>query len=510
MAQAKLGFQYEAIKSSTNITSMAGMGVILDLVATMGLLPAIRQELTLRSEPKGWSDAQQVLALMLLNIAGGSAVSDVDVLGDDEGFMRMLEVTETAGMSGKERRAHWRRMKRLKSRGLPSQSAARRDLDEFHDEAQEDARIDGTAFIPTKTDGLAGLDRIRAATLATAQQCSPQEVATLDMDATLCATTKSSALYCYKKFLAYQPLNVYWFEHQVLVHSEFRDGNVPAGFEQLRILKEALEFLPNGVKKVQMRSDTAGYQWDLLRYCAEGKSARFGVIDFAVGADVTPQLKDAVAEVAEKDWKPLIRRYDDGSTFKTDQQWAEICFVPNKSATKKDGPAYRFLVTREVLAQQDLPGLSDKQTKLPFPTMDIDSVPYKIFALVTNRLDVDGEEIIWWSRERCGQSELAHAIMKTDLAGGTLPSDRFGANAAWWAIMTLAFNLVAILRRYILSGIWATRRLKALRFGIFRIAGWVTRHARQIRVRVSQRALDLLTAARARLLSLLEQPARAG
>jgi hypothetical protein len=31
--------------------------------------------------------------------------------------------------------------------------------------------------------------------------------------------------------------------------------------------------------------------------------------------------------------------------------------------------------------------------------------------------------------------------MKEDLAGGRLPSSRFGANAAWWGIMVLAFNL---------------------------------------------------------------------
>ena len=34
-------------------------------------------------------------------------------------------------------------------------------------------------------------------------------------------------------------------------------------------------------------------------------------------------------------------------------------------------------------------------------------------------------------RERCGRSEHAHAIMKSDLAGGKLPSALFGANAAW-------------------------------------------------------------------------------
>jgi len=44
-------------------------------------------------------------------------------------------------------------------------------------------------------------------------------------------TTKRQALYGYKGFQAYQPLNVWWAEQKVMVHTEFRDGNVPAGFE---------------------------------------------------------------------------------------------------------------------------------------------------------------------------------------------------------------------------------------------------------------------------------------
>ena len=80
-----------------------------------------------------------------------------------------------------------------------------------------------------------------------------------------------------------------------MVHSEFRDGNVNAGYEQLRVLKES-EHL-SGVSKVMMRSDSAGYQKDLLKYCAEGRDERFGVVEFCVGVDVTPEFKAAVKEV---------------------------------------------------------------------------------------------------------------------------------------------------------------------------------------------------------------------
>jgi hypothetical protein len=50
-----------------------------------------------------------------------------------------------------------------------------------------------------------------------------------------------------------------------------------------------------------MRLDAAGYQTELLKYCAEGTHERFGVIEFAVGVDVTPKFKEAVAQVAEED-----------------------------------------------------------------------------------------------------------------------------------------------------------------------------------------------------------------
>ena len=42
---------------------------------------------------------------------------------------------------------------------------------------------------------------------------------------------------------------------------------------------------------------------------------------------------------------------------------------------------------------------------------------------------------------RCGDSERAHDALKNGLAGGTMPSGRFGANAAWWLAALLAHNL---------------------------------------------------------------------
>ena len=54
-------------------------------------------------------------------------------------------------------------------------------------------------------------------------------------------------------------------------------------------------------------SDTAGYRTEPLKYCAQGTDERFGVIESAVGVNVTPEFKKAVAQVAKEDWHQLER-----------------------------------------------------------------------------------------------------------------------------------------------------------------------------------------------------------
>ena len=285
-----------------------------------------------------------------------------------------------------------------------------------------------------------GLCKVNADLVGFVQSRSPQREATLDMDACLVETHKQEALHSYKRYRAYQPLTTYWAEADQIVHSEFRDGNVPAGHQQLRVLIEALEHLPAGVESVMLRSDTAGYQQALLRYCAEGRDERFGVIEFAVGVDVTAEFRRAVSEVAEQDWQTLYRKVGE-HRVDTGQQWAEVNFVPKWIGHSKNSPEYRFIATRERLIEQPLPGMGE-QMELPFPAMELSNRGwYKVFGVVTNR-SIAADELIWWSRQRCGKGEEVHGVLKSDLAGGRLPSGLFGANAAWWAIAVLAFNPV--------------------------------------------------------------------
>ena len=489
MHQGVLSIQCEVEAAGTSSTGRAGLLPYLDFMAKLDLWREADRLVRARAGSQGWTDGQHVADGVLLNLAGGDCVEDVAKLEGDRGLGEMVRQAEVHGMKRKERRRFEKRHRKGRLRAFPSASAKRRYLNEYHDPSQKEAREAALeagvkAFIPAPNDHLRGLMALNAFVVGKVQQWSPSPVATLDMDATLIASQKREALYCYKHFPGYQPFNVWWAEHQLVARSEFRDGNVPAGYQQLRVIEETLKDLPASVGKVYMRSDSAGYQWDLLKYCAEGKNNRFGVIDFAVASNVDDSFKKAVAETSEDAWSPLERKVD-GMTLDTGQEWAEVCFVPNEAARKKGGASYRFLAIREPLRQLDLPAVESKQRELPFPTMEYnDGRKYKLFGVVTNR-ELPGDEIIWWLRKRCGKSEEVHSVMKGDLAGGTLPSGKFGANAAWWQMMILALNVSSAVKQLALDKEWVSRRMKAVRFGFIEVVGRFVRHARSTVLKLS-------------------------
>ena len=505
MRQGILPFQYGEEKSSPGMTGLSGLMPYLELMHASDLRSSADRHVALREGGQGWTDSQMIRSLILLNLAGGESVSDLDILDKDEGLCRMVRQIDTYGMGRTERMALENRWRIERRRSVPSESAVFRYMEGFHD-VDEDARREAhRAFIPSANAALKGLHQVNTDLVRFVQSRSPQTKATLDMDATLVETRKQEALHGYKGYRAYQPLTT-WSEAELIVHSEFRDGNVPAGHQQLRVLTEALGHLPAGVDKVMVRSDTAGYQQELLRYCAEGVDERFGVIEFAVGVDVTLEFRRAVAQVAEQEWRPLYRKMGE-HRVNTGQQWAEVNYVPNWIGHSKNSPEYRFLATRERLTEQPMPGM-EGQMELPFAAMELSGRGWhKVFGVVTNR-DLPGAEVIWWSRQRCGKGEEVHGVLKSDLAGGRLPSGLFGANAAWWAIAVLTFNLNSAMKRLVLGGQWASRRLKAVRFALISLPGRVLRHARRLIIRLARGhpSYELLLRARRRIFALAAQP----
>jgi hypothetical protein len=237
MAQRALPYEYEIEESKAGLTAVWGLPAYLDLASATGFVQSIDRHLTIRGGDQGWTDRQMILSLVLLNLVGGDCVEDIDKLEADEGFCRIMRKVETHGLTRKGKRACKNRWRKERTRTFPSASAIFRYLGNFHNAEQEGLRVRGKAFIPASNGQLKALGKINAEMIRVGDR---QETATLDMDATLSGTMKDNHLCSYTGEKAYQPLTTYWHERGLILHTEFRDGNVPAGYEQLRVLQGAL------------------------------------------------------------------------------------------------------------------------------------------------------------------------------------------------------------------------------------------------------------------------------
>jgi hypothetical protein len=514
MTQGLIPFKYKSEQRPSGMTALAGLPLYFDLMSLVKLDQLFKEHLPEHEKKQGWTYSQCATSLILLNIAGGDVVDDIKCLNRDYGLARLIQKIQTQGMRRKQRRETLKRWRKENKGAFPAPSSIFRFLDVFHDPHQEELRktSDIKAFIPEPNDALRGLYAVNKGILARLQELQPQTKATLDMDGTIVATCKKNALPCYKGFLAYQPVNLYWFERDLFLHSEFRDGNVAAGHDLLRVFKQACAMLPKGIKEVFLRSDTAGYKINLLKHCQEGKDKRFGKITFAIGVDVCEAFRQAVAQVEEDQWHTLYKTVA-GEKRETRQQWAEVCYVPNWIGHSKKSPEYRFIAIREKIRQLTIPE-ADMVNSYSFPTyQDKKQVVYKLYGVVTNWAydQKDGNQVIEWYRKRCGKSEKVHGAQKNDLAGGTLPSADVGANAAWWYLMVISFNLNAIMKGLVLEHVqqgWITKYMKAIRFHIINIPARIHLRARQLLITVAwdQPAFNILLKARKRMLNLAHAP----
>lgn len=449
MPQTVLPFQYESETQSTGLTDSAGLPVYVDLMAALDLPRRIEAELAPLRPQQGWTNTQQISALVLLQLAGGEALEHLDRLENDPGLGTVIEYIEEWGMYPSHREEFEKRWRIDKKRTVPSPDAAGEYLEAFDEGTEQVRREAEGAFVPEPSEPLQGLKNLVGFVSRQGTRLSASREATLDMDACLSESHKRTAKPCYKGFPGFQPLNVFWFEQGTVVNSQYRDGNCPAGWNQLEVLKEAVSHLPESVETLRLRADTAGYDTDLLKYCADPEagqsSERFGTIEFATGVDVTKAFKGAVREV--ETWRSYHQLDRDGNRWETPQQWAQVEFVPEWLGYTKRDLGIRFFAIREPIRQRELLE-DDDQKELTFPTMEFGGLPSKIYGVVTNRQDLNGEQLIRWLRGRCGWSEKVHSEVKYGLAGDRPPfSDSFQGNAAWWQLSWLAYNLHVLMQR---------------------------------------------------------------
>jgi hypothetical protein len=408
----------------------------------------VAANLKLKKRQRGCSDAQYIESVVLLQTAGGDCPEDMSLLAGDDCLERGLGFA------------------------LPKASAVRGFLNRFHDEKLElarPAREVQKSFILPSSEPVQGLQSVLAGSVRRtaklyAEQGQPLRIATVDQDATIIESHKESALPHYEGGRGYQPMVAVWAEADLVLADEFRDGNVPAQQEPLNCARLAFAALPDPIRQRYFRGDSACHENDLLGWLKHPDRAQEpgGTIGFAVSARMSPELAEAIAEIPKSKWKTFDKEADG-----TLRQWAEVDFVPGEAGEKKDSQPLRYVGLRLLKPQGVLFN---------------DGTDRRHHAVVTN-LDGDGAKLLNWHREKAGTVEHVHDEVKNALAGGHMPSQHFGVNAAWFKLALLAYNIASAVKGLCFSPQERTARFKKYRLLLVHLAGRMSRFQCTLRLR---------------------------
>jgi len=445
----RLPFELDGRAETALITALGGVPLLIEAFRVSGAAAVLDDRVAIKRRKRGLRPSELVEGLLSLWAAGGERCEDLAHLREDAALALLL------------------------GHSFPAPQTARDFLDAF-DEAVPPLWQGERCHVPGEGERLQGLGAANRRLIAWLQEHRPQAAATIDLDATILESQKQSAHGTYDGRRGYQPVIALWAEQDVVLADEFRDGNVPAGSGNRRMLEKALAALPPGVARVVVRADSAAYEHDLLRWL-EAKG-----VGYAISADLSQELRLAIRALPDGAWRS--EREDSDAV----REWAEVAYVPSDGVAQKDRPAPpRYLVIR----------ITKKQGRL-----FADGGEVKHFAIVTNLPDPEGGaglDLIRFQRGKAGTVEHAHHVLTNELAAEALPSQRFGANAAWLRLNVLAYNLLSAFKRIALPEALHSARPKRLRFVLLNSIGKVVRHARETLLRlVGEMRRQLADAAR--------------
>lgn len=448
MGQGILPFVFEALAEPMELTARAGLSLVSETLLALAVEESVGRWLHLRTRQRGYEEFDKLHAVVLVQAAGGECVEDVRTLAQDAGLRRLL------------------------GRAWPSPDALHDFLAAFHDEEQMGQRPASGAWIPPEPSPLRGLEAVNTDLVQRAVVAQPARRATLDLDATLIESHKREALGHFKGGRGYQPTAVLWAEQDLVVADQFRDGNVPAGSQTVEVTRRAVAALPASVRERYFRGDSAGYEEALLKYLVGEQIA------FTISADMGPELRRVCAAPGVA-WALLEERVT---------ETVEVAEVEYTSGRWPRGAApLRYLALRFTATQGSLFGTAPKY-----------------LAIVTNRWDDAPAALVRWHWEKGGTIEHTHDVVKNDLAAGVLPSGKFGANAAWYRLTLLTYNVLTVLRHRALPERFRQARPKRLRYEVFTVPAEIHTHARRLTARLAAPPLtvDELVTARGRLQEL--------
>ena len=297
----------------------------------------------------------------------------------------------------------------------------------------------------TGQPGLKGLDWVRDEINGRILKRDGIKEYTLDADATEIIGEKDDALFTYNGNKGYMPVAGFLYETPVCLYDEFREGNVAPAFGQKEFYLQCKQRMPRGKKIGYYRADSASYQAELFNQLEEDG------VKYGITADQDRAVKKVIALIGQEEWKEPVR----GCGY----ELAETVHCMNE--TEK---AFRLVVKREVRRQGEL--------------FEVKGAPYFYHAVATNWLEEekDTAAVLKWHNQR-GQAENFNKEIKIGFGMERMPCGQSYANAVFFRIGVIAYNLFIGFKRLCSPESWMKYTIATFRWKMVQVAGRIVKHA---------------------------------
>ncbi len=283
---------------------------------------------------------------------------------------------------------------------------------------------------------------------------------TIDLDSTICETyglqKQGGTHFTYNHVRGYHPLLAVAAPSGDVLHSRLRGGPAHSGRGAASFLSETFARVraAGASGPLTMRADSGFYNAAVVRACRRADAR------FSITVKLYEGLQQRIAAIPEQEWTAIPYWQEGGADV------AEIRFVP--FAGERDAQETRLVVRRV----RPTPG-----SQLALLTL------YSYHAFITDR---QGQTLALEADHR-RHAEIENTIrdLKYGVGLNHLPSGRFGANAAWLQLQTMAHNLARWTSRIGLKEELITT--KTLRSRFLALPGRLARSARRLFLHLPRR-----------------------
>jgi len=439
MTQGVLNFTVES--TDERLTPRAGEAVLGEYFKAIGVDSLCNEHFPTSKSNHSYQPFEMIQPLLLMLHAGGRVLEDVRTIASDKGLRTLLNIKRmpTADTIGK-----W--LKRTGLQGVYAVEQINRSLLKRYLKAIDEPLI-------------------------------------LDMDATVIESHKSIAMPTYKEFPGFTPMTGH-INGGYMVHSEFRPGNMAPADNNLTFLKRCQAQLPKGRSFTYVRADSASYQHALFNYCSKNH------ITYLIGAHLDAPTLQNIEQITK--WQPLDRH--EGKYHHVKEEVGEFLHTMNHT-----DHAFRIVVVKrqvtpilptmeKLLTQEELLALANER--------------YSVIATNADNETLPAPEVVRLYRQRGEASENRIKALKNGFNLNYLPTSDFIANALYFQIGALAYNLF-ILFRQTMQQSWQRHTVQTIRYKLYNIAGKVITHARRTVLKVNREFVEILDHIRQRCYEII-------